>query len=62
MLNYGIFSSKIGAETTWQETNTQVYNNFASTGDWMHNSAPDLETVINAGVRVAPLYLFLLSE
>jgi carboxypeptidase C (cathepsin A) len=28
-----------------------VYNNFASTGDWMHNSAPALEKVINAGVR-----------
>ncbi len=28
----------------------QVYDNFATTGDWMLNSAPDLETVINAGV------------
>ena len=44
-------TSKIGAESTWQETNRQVYSNFASTGDWMHNSRPDLETVINAGVR-----------
>jgi carboxypeptidase C (cathepsin A) len=28
-----------------------VYSNFASTGDWMHNSRLDLQTVINAGVR-----------
>ena len=28
-----------------------MYSNFASTGDWMLNSAPDLEAVINAGVR-----------
>ena len=44
-------TSKIGAESTWQETNDDVYSNFASTGDWMHNSRPDLETVIDAGVR-----------
>ncbi|RDB15219.1 Carboxypeptidase S1 [Hypsizygus marmoreus] len=44
-------ASKIGAEATWQQTNRNVYNNFAATGDWMRNSRPDLETVINAGVR-----------
>ncbi|KAF9465808.1 serine carboxypeptidase [Collybia nuda] len=44
-------ASKIGAESTWQFTNRGVYNNFAATGDWMRNSRPDLETVINAGVR-----------
>ncbi|KAF8184211.1 serine carboxypeptidase [Pholiota molesta] len=43
--------SKIGAETTWQETNDNVYSNFAATGDWMRNSRPLLESVINAGVR-----------
>ncbi|KAG6914593.1 hypothetical protein DXG01_016427 [Tephrocybe rancida] len=43
--------TKVGAEATWQETNNNVYNNFASTGDWMRNSRPNLETVINAGVR-----------
>lgn len=43
--------TKIGAESTWQETNDQVYSNFANTGDWMTNSRPNLETVINAGVR-----------
>ncbi|KAG5635376.1 hypothetical protein DXG03_005396, partial [Asterophora parasitica] len=44
-------ASKVGAEATWQITNSNVYNNFAATGDWMRNSRPDLETVINAGVR-----------
>jgi carboxypeptidase C (cathepsin A) len=43
--------SKIGAESDWQETNDQVYDNFASTGDWMTNSRPHLENVIKAGVR-----------
>ncbi|TFK75531.1 serine carboxypeptidase [Pluteus cervinus] len=44
-------SSEIGAESSWEMTNGNVYNNFASTGDWMRNSRPDLESVINAGVR-----------
>ncbi|KIL64772.1 hypothetical protein M378DRAFT_198303 [Amanita muscaria Koide BX008] len=44
-------ASQIGATGTWQETNTNVYDNFAATGDWMRNSAPNLQTVINAGVR-----------
>ncbi|KAI0305240.1 serine carboxypeptidase [Multifurca ochricompacta] len=44
-------TSKIGAQSAWQETNNDVYNNFASTGDWMRTSRPNLETVINAGVR-----------
>ncbi|KAJ7186345.1 Alpha/Beta hydrolase protein, partial [Mycena haematopus] len=43
---------KVGAEVTWQETNDDVYNNFAATGDWMRSSLPDLELVINSGVRV----------
>jgi carboxypeptidase C (cathepsin A) len=41
----------IGAEVTWEESNDNVYSNFAATGDWMRNSRPDLETVIKAGVR-----------
>ncbi|PAV19042.1 serine carboxypeptidase [Pyrrhoderma noxium] len=41
----------IGAESTWVESNDDVYSNFASTGDWMHNSAPDLAAVVDAGVR-----------
>ncbi|KAJ8081217.1 hypothetical protein PM082_018060 [Marasmius tenuissimus] len=44
--------SKIGAEQQWQSSNQVVYSNFAATGDWMRNSRPNLETVINSGVRV----------
>lgn len=42
---------QIGAESTWQGTNDDVPSNFAATGDWMHNARPNLERVINAGVR-----------
>jgi carboxypeptidase C (cathepsin A) len=28
-----------------------VYNQFSASGDWMRSSLPDLETVINSGVR-----------
>ncbi|GLB40492.1 putative peptidase S10 family protein [Lyophyllum shimeji] len=45
-------ASKIGAESEWQESNLAVYQNFAATGDWMRSSKRDLETVIDAGVRV----------
>ncbi|KAI0053186.1 serine carboxypeptidase [Auriscalpium vulgare] len=44
-------TSKIGSQSTWQETNDDVYDNFAATGDWMRSSKPALETVIKAGVR-----------
>ncbi|KAJ7089473.1 serine carboxypeptidase [Mycena epipterygia] len=44
--------TKIGAEVTWQQSNDDVYDNFAATGDWMRSSLPDLELVINSGVRV----------
>ncbi|EGN97785.1 hypothetical protein SERLA73DRAFT_182531 [Serpula lacrymans var. lacrymans S7.3] len=51
--NYlGGIQSTIGAQATWQMTNDDVYSNFAATGDWMRTSKPDLETVINSGVRV----------
>ncbi|KAF9524176.1 serine carboxypeptidase [Crepidotus variabilis] len=43
--------TKIGAEVIWNQSNTTVYTNFAFAGDWMRNSAPDLEYVINSGVR-----------
>ncbi|KZP12484.1 serine carboxypeptidase [Athelia psychrophila] len=45
-------TSKIGANGTWTETNGEVYNNFATTGDWMRTKKPYLENVINAGIRV----------
>ena len=47
---YTLYRNLIGAEQKWEETNDQVYDNFASTGDWMLNSAPDLAAVIDAGV------------
>jgi len=50
-LNNSTFMAQIGAESQWQETNDDVYSNFADTGDWMRNSRPNLETVIDAGVR-----------
>jgi hypothetical protein len=42
----------VGAESVWQEESFEIYDNFAATGDWMHNSRPDLESVINAGVSL----------
>ncbi|CAE6433506.1 unnamed protein product [Rhizoctonia solani] len=51
LLSSSSFMSKIGALKSWAITNTQVYSNFASTGDWMRSSRPLLEKVINAGVR-----------
>ena len=50
-LNNATVRSLIGAEVTWTESSNTVYSNFARTGDWMTNSRPHLETVINAGVR-----------
>ena len=41
----------VGAESAWAETSDAVYSNFARTGDWMTNSRPHLEAVIDAGVR-----------
>ncbi|KIM72376.1 hypothetical protein PILCRDRAFT_81931 [Piloderma croceum F 1598] len=43
--------TKIGAAVPWQESNDDIYNHFAQTGDWMRTSKPLLETVIDAGVR-----------
>ena len=50
-LNSPAVTSKIGSQSTWQETNDVVYQNFAATGDWIRSSLPDLEAVIDAGVR-----------
>lgn len=35
MLTGKSFMTKIGAESTWQETNGDVYDNFVDGGDWM---------------------------
>ncbi|KAG0147670.1 hypothetical protein CROQUDRAFT_655878 [Cronartium quercuum f. sp. fusiforme G11] len=45
------FQVSIGAESNWTMTNFDVYNNFFATGDWMLNSSPQLERVINYGIR-----------
>jgi hypothetical protein len=50
-LNNPAVASKIGSHGEWREVNRDVYDNFAKTGDWMRSSMPDLEKVINAGVR-----------
>ena len=50
-LNSQAVTSKIGSHAEWEESNSDVYKNFAATGDWMRTSLPDLEKVINAGVR-----------
>jgi carboxypeptidase C (cathepsin A) len=44
-------TSKIGAQSTWAMTNDEVFFQFLATGDLMRSSLPNLETVINSGVR-----------
>jgi carboxypeptidase C (cathepsin A) len=44
-------TSKIGSQSTWVESNMDIYNQFAATGDWTRSARPNLEAVINAGVR-----------
>ncbi|CEL52453.1 hypothetical protein RSOLAG1IB_00994 [Rhizoctonia solani AG-1 IB] len=51
LLQNATFMAQIGALSTWQSVSYDVYYNFAGNGDWMRSSSPDLETVINAGVR-----------
>ncbi|KAJ7019627.1 Alpha/Beta hydrolase protein [Mycena alexandri] len=43
---------QIGADVVWAKANHVVNGNFALTGDWMRTSIPDLDFVINSGVRV----------
>ncbi|KAI0757606.1 serine carboxypeptidase [Daedaleopsis nitida] len=50
-LNSADVTARIGAESTYMESSGAVYDNFFDTGDWMRNSRPDLERVIDAGVR-----------
>ena len=50
-LNSDAVTSKIGFHSTWEESNPDVYNNFAATGDLIRTSLPVLKKVINAGVR-----------
>lgn len=41
----------IGAEKDWVMTNYDVYSNFAATGDWMLNSADEVASVVDSGIR-----------
>ena len=50
-LNSNVVMSKIGSHTEWVESNPNIFDNFAATGDLICTSLPDLEKVINAGVR-----------
>jgi len=50
-LHSAAVTSKIGSQSTWVESNVDIYNQFAATGDWIRSSCPNLEAVINAGVR-----------
>ncbi|KAI0271170.1 serine carboxypeptidase [Russula aff. rugulosa BPL654] len=50
-LHNSAVTSKIGSQSKWVKRNNHVYDQFAKAGDWMRTSLPDLETVINAGVR-----------
>jgi carboxypeptidase C (cathepsin A) len=51
LLNNNETLARIGAEREWVQSSRIIYSNFASTGDWMRNKRPALESVINAGVR-----------
>jgi hypothetical protein len=44
-------ATKIGGFGTFQDGNQSIYNSFINSGDWLRTSRPDLEKVINAGVR-----------
>jgi len=44
-------TSKIGSYGTWSEANYEVYFQFLATGDGARSSRPNLEMVINHGVR-----------
>jgi Serine carboxypeptidase len=50
-LHSSAVTSKIGSHSTWSEHNYEVYFQFGATGDWMRSSRPNLEKVINSGVR-----------
>ncbi|KAF9523016.1 serine carboxypeptidase [Crepidotus variabilis] len=50
-LNDASFKKQIGAEGNYTARSKTVGSNFKKTGDWMRNLRPDLEYVINSGVR-----------
>lgn len=44
-------TSVIGSQNTWSQSNYNIYNQFLAGGDWMRSQLPNLEMVINSGVR-----------
>ena len=50
-LNSAAVTSKIGSQSEWTKTSSDVSGQFDTTGDLMRSSLSDLEDVINAGVR-----------
>ena len=50
-LTNSTIASAIGAQATWTVSDFTTYVRFTLTGDWMQNSSPDLEKVIDSGVR-----------
>jgi len=50
-LQSSVVTAKIGSQSTWVDSSDNVYAQFAATGDFMRSSLPDLEMVINSGVR-----------
>lgn len=51
LLNKTSFKKLIGADGNYTAHSTKVSDNFLSTGDWMRNYRPDLEYIIDHGVR-----------
>lgn len=53
IINNPKFKASIGVppSVNWTESNEEIYLDFFATGDWMLDSSPELERVINAGVR-----------
>ncbi|EGG07771.1 carboxypeptidase S1 [Melampsora larici-populina 98AG31] len=45
------FQDAIGAETNWTQNRLSIYEAFTTSGDWMSDSSPHLERVIDAGIR-----------
>ena len=50
-LHSSAVTSKIGSQSTWAEIDYEVNFQFTATGDWTRSSRPNLEKVINSGVR-----------
>jgi carboxypeptidase C (cathepsin A) len=50
-LHNSTVTSKIGSQSKWEKRNNHVYAKFAKAGDWMRSTLPELETVIDSGVR-----------